>query len=206
MAIAFYSSASLVDAYKSLKKILAVEDLQFLKEFHAHYQKKVAPLLLESRSLMTAQKKLNKALQHKGIAELFQETENFYRVKGDIEYRVLLGWWPPIKRTLATPVGNFLVLRYNPIEHLKDLENGTDIVFHEIVHTISARQDLNQKQEVTKQFLQECQIYNKLQKKEYEIFEKVVDGRSGSGDLVMCRSHRRSQSDSKNLGTYGFGH
>jgi hypothetical protein len=167
IAIAFYSSGSLADAYKKVSSIASSEELEFLKTFHSHYKQKLMPLLEESKKFTDALPKLNAAIKKPGIAKLFEQAEHFYNVKGDIDYRVLLIWWPPVKHTLATPVGNFLIFRYNPVKHLNTLKSDADIVFHEIVHTISARQSLDQKQSITKKFFSKCEIQGKLKKKQY---------------------------------------
>ena len=62
----------------------------------------------------------------------------------------------------ASPVDRFLVFKKNPSKQL--CHGDTDIVFHEIVHTISTRQNILQKQAITKQFLGKCPIQDKLQR------------------------------------------
>ncbi len=53
-------------------------------------------------------------------------------------------------------------MRYNPVKHSK--YDGSDIVMHEIVHTISAKQSLKQKQILTKEFLNKCNINGKIKR------------------------------------------
>lgn len=164
IAEAFYSSGKLSDAYQKLMATLTTEDLDFLKKFHKHFEDKYAILLKESAHFKKIVKKLDPAFKKSSVKTLFEDASRFYNVKEDLNYKVLYVWWPPIERSQASPTGNFLLMRYNPIKHADTAGQDTDIVFHEIVHTISARQNLAQKQMLTKEFLKTCPIQDKMKK------------------------------------------
>ncbi|MFZ3229030.1 MAG: hypothetical protein WA160_02405 [Pseudobdellovibrio sp.] len=164
VAEAFYSSEKLSDAYKNLEAILTVEELGFLKKFHKQFEDNYAVLLKESASFKKIAKIANLAFKKPSIKVLFDDASRFYGVKEDLSYRVLYVWWPPIERSQSSPTGKFLLMRYNPIKHADIAGKDADIVFHEIVHTISARQGLNQKQALTKEFLKACPVQYRMKK------------------------------------------
>jgi hypothetical protein len=101
-------------------------------------------------------------VENVGIESFLADISSFYGVKGPVRYEVLFVWWPPINRSNASPTGNYLVMRLNPAKHSS--EDNTDIIFHEVVHTISARQDLKQKQKFTEEFFKICNVGTKLKK------------------------------------------
>lgn len=163
VAEAFYSSDTLSESYKKLGAILKIEDLKFLKEFHNYFSKKYDLLIDESRrGFPKAIKTHRKTLAKKGINNYFSSVAKFFSVSKKFKYRVLFTWWPPIDRTNASPTGEYLVMRYNPLKH-SHLDDS-DIVAHEVIHSISANQSLEAKVELTKYFLEECPIQGKIQK------------------------------------------
>ena len=78
----------------------------------------------------------------------------FYGVQMDAQYTALFVWWPPIDRDYAYAVRDHLLLSKNPKRHLE--WSDEDVVFHEVVHAISARQSLEQKRALTDLFLKDC--------------------------------------------------
>ncbi len=156
VAPAFYSSNSLDEAYSKLSKIIDEADLKFLQAFHNHFRPKLQTLLNESKAFKKAAESLNRELQDKRYQKFFKKVSSYYGIQLDIEYEVLFSWWPPIERDNASPTGQYLVLRKNPIKHLS--WDDKDIVFHEVVHTISARQPQEKKYSLSKKFLENCPV------------------------------------------------
>ncbi|MGK5087556.1 hypothetical protein WDW86_08355 [Bdellovibrionota bacterium FG-2] len=105
-------------------------------------------------------------------SKLLERIAKFYKVRAKIDYQIVFVWWPPIDRTNASPTGKFLVMRYHPQKHIKDALADGDVVFHEVVHTISAKQDLEKKRELTKAFLNKCPIQDKM--KQGKILEEPL--------------------------------
>ena len=160
IAPVFYSSESLDEAYKKLQKVVQKEDAEFLVQFHARYRSQLKVLLNESKAFQSVAKKLNRELKDKRYQKFFSEVSRYYGTINDVDYEVLLSWWPPIERDNASPTDRFLVLRKNPIKHID--WDDKDVVFHEVVHTISARQAQENKDLHSKAFLKECPIETRL--------------------------------------------
>lgn len=156
LAEAFYDSDSLEQGYAKAAKVITADELSFLKSFHAYFAPKYAPLLKESAAFKKIMPSVNRSLRKPGMAGYFGEVARFYNVKSDLSYRVLYTWWPPIKRTNASPTGRYLIMRYNPVQHIDIAETDWDIAFHEVVHAISAMQPLEQKQQITQAFIKIC--------------------------------------------------
>lgn len=117
-----------------------------------------------------------------GVQKYFENLVKFYNAKGNLQYRVLYTWWPPIDRTNATPTGQYLIMRNHPLKH-KD-RNDSDIVAHEIIHTISTKQPLDQKTKLTKSFLDKCPVQDKLKK--LVILEVLLTPMITSGSSGIC--------------------
>lgn len=160
VAPAFYSSQTLEEAYTKLSKITSKEDLDLLRSIHAHFKPQLQVLLGESRQFQVKAEKLNRRLQDIRYQKFFTDIARYYETKLDIHYEVLFSWWPPVERDNASPTDRFLILRKNPLKHINWSEE--DIVFHEIVHTISARQPQENKERHSNDFLKICPINGRL--------------------------------------------
>lgn len=150
----FFGSDTLEQAYEKLKAIISEEDLTFLKSFYQRFQPKYQVLLNESEPFRKKTKELDRKLQNKKYKTYFSKITKYYSVSEDMKYEVLYTWFPPVDRDTASPTNSFLVFQQNPIKHI-DSEDE-DIVFHEIIHTISARQNQKQKEEISNVFLEVC--------------------------------------------------
>lgn len=164
IAEAFYSSQTMDDAYQKLEAKLSKDDISFLKSFYDHFRAKAQTFLKESEKFQTILPQVRKALTGEKVNNYFAQVAAFYNVKPSLEYRISFVWFPAIKRSMASPTGNFLVMRYNPIEDLKMAATDTDIAFHEIVHVISNHQSLEQKKSITDAFLKNCDVKDQLKK------------------------------------------
>jgi hypothetical protein len=162
-AEAFYSSNTLEEAYGKLENKVLPAELEFVKKFYSHFQSRYEPLINEDEKAFEGSIALvKKVFDNDGIQEYFEKIVNFFNTKVNLRYRVLYTWWPPIERDNASPTGQFLIMRKNPSKH-KD-RNDSDIVAHEIIHTISTNQPLDQKKKLTDDFLEKCSIQDKLKK------------------------------------------
>ena len=171
VAKAFYSSNLLEEALLKVKKIVSKEEYEFLVKFYAAFSGRYTKLIEESKSgFQGSIQKTKGSLSNPKISEYFNKVASFYNVNERLQYRVLYVWWPPLSRTNATPTGLFLVMRQNPLKH-KNLD-FSDIVAHEINHSISAHQPIEQKKWLTDEFLKICPIQDKL--KRYRIMEEPL--------------------------------
>lgn len=164
VAEAFYDADSLEKAYATVKKTLASDELSFIKDFFAHFETRAAIFLEESARFKSAVASAKKSFARKEVAQYFSEVTAFYGVQNPGKYKILFTWFPPINRSNASPSGRYLIMRYNPIEHLASAEADSDIAFHEVVHAISAQQPLDQKQKITEEFLQKCAVKERLKR------------------------------------------
>lgn len=162
IAPAFYSSQNLAEAFAKLETEVKPADLKFLKGIFQRFEKQLATLAQESEPFRQAAEKLNSALQDIRYSDFYSSVSNFYGVKTELSYEVVFTWWPPLDRDNATPVDQFLILRKNPAKHLS--WDDKDVVFHEIVHTISARQPQEQKESISREFLKLCPIEARIPK------------------------------------------
>lgn len=162
LAKAFYSSKSMDEALQKASRFLDAEDFQFLRDFYKHFEPNYSLLVKESIPFVETAKKLNKLISTAAISQYYDKVLRYFRAEGGINYQVLYVWWPPLKRTLSTPSGQYLLMYYNPELHKHNIDQ--DVVFHEIVHVISMRQPLPQKQKFTKIFLDNCQVGAKIKK------------------------------------------
>ena len=164
IAESFYSSKSIEEALKKLKDKMQSDDLAFLREFYQHFYLKYSPMLDESQKFYKLLGYVNNNLKRNHIKKYFDEVSFFYGVKENFTYHVLYLWYPPISHTNATTSGNYLLMSYSPTINFKSAREDIDIIFHEVVHTISSYQSLDQKQKLTHQFLDECNIAGKIKK------------------------------------------
>ena len=161
---AFYSSETLDEAFVKLVNIIKSEEIDFLKGFYSTFADRYKPILSESDPFRQVANQVSKSIVKQKIASYFKKVSSYFKVKANMEYRVLFTWWPPNNRSNASPTGSFLIMRYNPVTDLESAKSSTDIIFHEIVHTISARQDLAQKQTLTKEFVTLCDTKGAIKK------------------------------------------
>lgn len=162
MAPSFYSSSSLDEALGKLKKVVSSEDLAFLTAFYEKFKPKYKKLLDESQPFKKKAEELNRKLAKPEYAKFFSKISRYYSVSESLNYEVLFTWYPPLEKDFAVPIDKFLVLQKNPIKHI-DWEDE-DVVFHEIVHTLSVRQPQQQKEAISKVVLDACPIDGKFPK------------------------------------------
>ncbi|MBT4760689.1 MAG: hypothetical protein HOO06_03230 [Bdellovibrionaceae bacterium] len=171
IAEAFYSSNSMQQGLKKLAQIINKKELQFFKKFYVHFKPNYSSLISKSpEQYSVAINKVRASLNKPGISEYFNNISQFYNIKSPLSYRVIYTWWPPLNRTNASPTGKYLVMRYNPSKH--GYLDDSDIVAHEIIHSISAQQKFKQKAELTNKFLNKCKVNGLL--KRYEILEEPL--------------------------------
>jgi hypothetical protein len=164
IAEAFYSSRTMTEAYRKLEAKLSQDEIAFLQNFYDRFQGRARSFMTESESFRSILPQVRKSLTGAKIDRYFSQVSSFYNVKPALEYRVIFVWWPSMKRTNASPTGNFLVMRYNPVDDLKIAASDSDIAFHEVVHVISNHQPLEQKKALTEAFLKTCDVGDRLKK------------------------------------------
>lgn len=160
IAPAFYSSDKLEVALEKLSFKVSKGDLVFLKSFYDRFKPRYTKLLEESLPFKKKAAELNRKLSNKKYVNFFSKIAGYYSVSESLRYEVLFTWYPPLDKDFAFPIDRFLVLNRNPIKHID--WDSEDIVFHEIVHTLSVRQPQKQKESISKVFLELCPIEAKF--------------------------------------------
>lgn len=156
LAPSFYGSAHLDEAYEKLTSIMSKDDLDWIKIFYKKFQPRYQKILDESKVFAAKAKIQSKALSNKRYSDFYTQILQYYGVLEKLQYEVIYTWFPPLNRDLAVPVDRFLVLSKNPTTQLN--WNDEEVIFHEIVHTISVRQSQEQKEKLSKMLLASCAI------------------------------------------------
>lgn len=170
-AEAFYSSNTLDEAFTKLEKKLSDAELSFVKSFYKHFETRYKPIVQNDEKEFSGSIELvRRVFEQQGIDDFFNKIVKFYNSKETLTYRVLYTWWPPISRTNASPTGQYLIMRNNPVTHKN--RNDSEIIAHEIIHAISTNQPLEQKKILTETFLKKCPVQDKLRK--LVIFEEPL--------------------------------
>lgn len=164
IAPSFYGSTNLNEALEKLKKVINSEDLAFLAAFYEKFKPKYQMLLDESQPFKKKAGELNRKLARPEYVKFFSKISHYYSVSESLSYEVLFTWYPPLDKDFAVPIDKFLVLQKNPIKHID--WDDEDVVFHEIVHTISVRQPQQQKEAISKVVLDACLIDEKFPKRQ----------------------------------------
>jgi len=161
LAPIFYSSKTLSDVYKKIPALLSKAEVVRLKKILLHFDVQLKIYLKESRAYIEAAKEMNASLQNPEFTAFYNEIMAFYNVNEGLQFEVVYVWWPLLNRVMTPHYGQFFVMERNPASpDLNKTEN--DIITHEIVHSISSRQDLKQKQKLTSQFLRGCDPQKKV--------------------------------------------
>jgi len=152
----FYRSATIDDALASLDGVVSAEEIRFLRRFYAHFQSRYLPLVsAHERAVQASLAATNETLTSRAFADWLASVERFFDVPNDgYRYDALYVWWPDTLRVVANPRGRFLVVRalVKPGEAL----HVGDVVAHEAIHVIAARQPSPQKRALTDAFLRGC--------------------------------------------------
>lgn len=159
----FYSARTQEEAYRQLSKLITPAELVWLKKFYEHFEPRTSLFLKESAvpfGRWAAQ--LNAELANPLYRLFFAKISAFYGVALNLDYEILITWWPPIARDLASPTDRYLVFQKNPVTQMEGRD--LDVVFHEVVHTISAHQPKQQKRELTRKFLEICPVEGRVRR------------------------------------------
>ena len=170
IALAFYRAHDVEAALINLEPVVSKEDRVFLRLFYKHFKNGANFFLRESTAFAPLAQRVNAQLKDGQYLAFLDKVKQFYGVSFDLNYKALYIWWPLPNRDYAYAVGDQLVLSKNPKAQLSWPDE--DVIFHEIVHTISARQSFKQKQALTQAFLDECKI--DLKEKKNNIWEEPM--------------------------------
>lgn len=158
LASTFYAE---VDYRKALKKatFLTSKELTFLSNFYNHFYPKFKELTAGASGYQDQISKIEQTVNNIRVFNFLKKACTFYGIPGsDSSYTVLFTWFPDVGHSMATPVGDFLLMKFNPSELKKKSENNSDIVMHEIMHTYSVRQSFARKQQFTRVYFDEFDI------------------------------------------------
>ena len=155
---AFYSSSTFEEVWEKLRNFLLPSDISFLQEFYKHFELRYSSLPSVDALFPNALRLEQEKLTSSDIIDYLKKVTTFYGVDKSIEFTVLHTWFPPIECTSGRALGNYLLL-CSHIDRHGD-EEQTDIILHEVIHTISENQPEAQKQTLTKAFLDETDEFD----------------------------------------------
>ncbi|QZD86278.1 hypothetical protein [Qipengyuania psychrotolerans] len=155
LAAHFLEHTTIEAALASFEGAASVGDAKMLRGFYRHFKPKWRLLLADSSALQQRASKLHARLKSLAAADFIASIAKFYRSDLDGEFTVLFTRRPPGDVASAEPIaGSFILLQSPPTE--TDPSYWDTIVFHELVHFISSRQPIAQKQALTARFFARC--------------------------------------------------
>jgi hypothetical protein len=155
VAAAFYESDSMPQAFDRLRVILSPDELAFLRGFHAHFSARVAPLVAASRARSEASRAATaRALADSGVATYVEGVARLLGAEPGPPLVALYLWWPDSGTVRASPNGRHLLMRVRP--GAAEAINGADVVVHEMIHVLAARQPDAQRLRVSAALLDRC--------------------------------------------------
>ena len=158
---AFYEAETMEKAYSKLSTFMTKEEIKFLREFYANFEKGYAPLLEESKKLSTLPKIFMADLNNKELDKYLKKVARFYNSQLGKRYTVLYTWFPLEDQSSAFPEGEFMIVQCSPKTPV-DKMPGLDVIVHEIIHTISVHQPLEQKLQLSEVFLKKIKGLGKF--------------------------------------------
>ena len=155
---AFFQSETVGEALGRLYGRLQPADIRFLRGFYAHFERRYLPLVAEhEKAIQASLAETNRTLTSPSVERWIGDVERFFDVPiGEQRYDALYVWWPDSVQVVANPRGRFLVVR--ALVGSGEKLNVSDVVAHEVVHVIAARQTSAQKRSISDAFLRDCPV------------------------------------------------
>jgi hypothetical protein len=154
-ADAFYTSRSVGEALKKLKRTLKPNELTFLANFYKHYQPKISQFIKESTLFSQKLKSINKQLKKIKLAQTMKKMGQFLGVpKKLMNLQLLFVWWPAKVGPQVTYGHNVVLLHYNPISQTENIDMQT--IAEMVMKAFIFRMPYNQKENLSKRFFSEC--------------------------------------------------
>lgn len=155
LAMAFYNSETMEEAFIRLKQVVTPTDVEFLRSYFEHFASRLEPLTSETRQLVAASlERTREVLADSAVAAYVENIGVFFGVSEDVTFTALYVWWPDAEQVRANPNGSFLILRVKP--YVDEAMSNADVVVHEAVHMVSALQSDTQKRNLSDTVLNEC--------------------------------------------------
>ncbi|MBY0462263.1 MAG: hypothetical protein K2Q34_03675 [Alphaproteobacteria bacterium] len=159
----FYGAETMEEAYSKLSNFMTENEIKFLREFYAHFEKRYASILEESKKLVVPIKAFTSHLNDKKLDEYLRKITHFFNASLGKQYTVLYTWFPLKDESSAFPEGEFVVMQCAP-DISVDRMPGPDIVLYSLIHNILAHQSLEQKQHLSEVFLKKFKGLGKIER------------------------------------------
>lgn len=167
----FYQAKTLEEAFIRLSSIIEPSEIEFLQDFYSYFRDRYMPILEESKKLNILAESLASQIKDERLVSFLGKVAHFYQSTLGENFTVLYVWYPKISSGTAFASGPYAFIQCHPdISPEKAL--GIDIVIHEIVHMISARQSLASKQKLTSTFINIFKEAESMDK--YKILEEPL--------------------------------
>ncbi len=154
----FHRAASVSAALQELETLLSAEESQFLEAFFAEYHAPVMAVVGEFEAYAPQRvASIEAALDRSSAVRAhLQRMTHFYGVDEPVTFRVLVQWWPRVRRGNAascTVRGNALIIRVNDSRRTLKGEELVSIILHESSHAVELHMDQAKKRRLTDTFL-----------------------------------------------------
>ncbi len=164
---AFFASSTTEQALTKLSERVSEDDRQFLKQFFDQYSTQLTTLISE---FMQYSPKLVKEFRDEleaidSLGEYLTDIQKFYAVTEDIEFRVIVNWWPKVfggKAGGASAEGGALIVRINNSRTSLESEELISITVHEAVHAIEMQMSESRKRELSDTFIESVNLQDTL--------------------------------------------
>ena len=154
----FLKQPDIATALANLPQIASSQDEKMLRGFYKYFEPKWRVMFANSERLQDKSRKLQQSLDSLAVRSFIQRVAEFYNSPIDGEFAVLFTHSPIAKRATAEPSIDGRIVLQSPDDDT-DADGFWDtIVMHEFVHHISSGQPTEQKQALTKRFLDRCAL------------------------------------------------
>ena len=162
-AQAFYSSESVDEALKKLAtNVMSIDEVKFLADFFRTLKPKISTMVKESTMFKGKMTELNRALNADRPKRLLRNAAKFLAVSERYpdDLPLFFVWWPALSKPQIDIVGNYAIMRFNPIQHTQELNE--EVLITRVIQAYMIKQSKNQKDNLSKQFLLNCDPRNFL--------------------------------------------
>jgi hypothetical protein len=168
IADAFYSAATVDEAFIKLQTIIEPEEIKTLRTFYKHFECRYSSLLCDTQNFMQQVDNEKTRILVPQVLHYLEQVARFYRVTEHISFRVRHSWFPPIRSTGGHCSGINLIIQSHP--QLHGIKEQSSIILHEVIHAISRVQTQEQKVSLTRAFLETAP--KELPKARFSILEE----------------------------------
>ncbi|MDD0853336.1 hypothetical protein HBN50_09520 [Halobacteriovorax sp. GB3] len=156
---AFYTSESVDEALRKLSPKLKKDDILFLAETIKYFKENIKEWYKESIAFKSKVKLLKKNFSKDKVNRVLKDIAKFLGVKKP-NINIHMVWWPSANAPVASFYGHHVVLHFNPIDHISNLNNS--IVIEAAIAGMLRNLPSSSKESFTKAYFNQCQIQKRF--------------------------------------------